>query len=480
MNKHQVFISSVQKEFKAERRAIKDFVSRDPLCSKYFEVFLFEDVPATGKRPDKVFLDEVKNSSIYVGLFGSDYGLQDAKGLSSTEREFNCAADEDISRLVFIKDSPEKRHPQMAKLIRKAEKELVRRRFSSIPDLTAHVYSGLVQFLEDCGDLRTMPFDAAPCRGATLGDISEENVRWFLEIARAERKFALDKKMSVQQVLTHLDLLHQGTPVHAAILLFGKKPQRFRELISAEVKCLHFHGVEVQKPIPSYQIYKGTVFEQVDQAVDFVLGKLNRSVTPGKHVASDVAYEIPKFAVREAIVNAVAHRDYTSNAGVQVMLFADRLEVWNPGRLPAPLTLERLRREHPSIPHNPLVSDSLFLTHYIEKVGTGTLDVIKLCRQAGLPAPEFEQRSGQFVLTIWLDQLTEKKLASLNLNERQIAAVRHVKEKGRITNTEHQEINRVSKPTATRDLAELVKKKVFQQQGVVGKGTIYIVNPNGS
>ena len=95
---------------------------------------------------------------------------------------------------------------------------------------------------------------------------------------------------------------------------------------------MHFHGTEVQKPIPSYQTYRGTLFEQVDEAVDFVLGKLDRTVTPSKTaVASDVSYEIPKMVIREAIVNAVAHRDYTSNAGVQVMLFADRLEIWNRG-----------------------------------------------------------------------------------------------------------------------------------------------------
>ncbi len=321
MEKHKVFISSVQKEFKAERRAIKDFVSRDPLCRRYFEVFLFEDSSARGRRPDKVYLDEVKNSSVYIGLLGNEYGPQDSKGISSTEREYQCTAGEDITRLVFVKDSDRKRHPKMETLIRKVEKQLVRRRFGGISDLTAHVYAGLVQFLEDSGDLRTMSFDAAPCRGASLAAISEKKVRWFLETARVARKFALDENTPVKQALTHLDLLHEGKPTHAALMLFAARPQKFYSLISAEVKCLHFHGVEVCKPIPSYQIYDGDVFEQVDQAVDFVMAKLNRSVTPSKtSVASDVAYDIPKFAVREAIVNAVAHRDYVSHAGVQVML----------------------------------------------------------------------------------------------------------------------------------------------------------------
>lgn len=475
MKKYKVFISSVQKEFKTERRAIKDFVSSDPLCRRYFEVFLFEDSPVRGRRPDKVYLDAVKKSSIYIGLFGNEYGPQDSKGISSTEHEYHCAEAEDITRLAFVKDSDRKRHPKMEKLIRKAEKQLVRRRFAGISDLTAHIYAGLVQFLEDNGDLRTMPFDAAPCQGASLADISEKKVRWFLETARAERKFALDKNTPVKQALTHLDLLHEGKPTHAALMLFSTRPQKFYSLISAEVKCLHFYGVEVCKPIPSYQIYDGNIFEQVDQAVDFVMGKLNRSVTPSKiSVASDVAYDIPKFAVREAIVNAVVHRDYVSHAGVQVMLFADRLEVWNPGHLPEALTFERLRHEHPSIPHNPLISNALFLTHYIERAGSGTLDMIALCRKAGLLAPDFEQRGNQFVLTIWLDQLTEKKLASLNLNERQIVAVRHVKEKGAITNREYRLLNNISDESARRDLVVLLKKKIFKVRGK-GRSLSYIL-----
>ena len=478
--KYKIFISGVQKELKIERRAIKDFIFNDPLCRRYFEAFLFEDIAATGRRPDKVYLNEIKKSAVYIGLFANEYGAQNARGVSSTEDEFDYATVLNISRLVFIRNTDGKRHPKMAKLISKAERQLVRRRFSGISDLTAYVYAGLVQFLEDSGDLHTMPFDAAPCRGAKITDISEENIIQFLETARTERKFSLDKKTPVRQALTHLDLLHEGKPTHAAVLLFGAAPQKFYSLISAEVKCVHFHGVEVLKPIPSYQIYKGSVFEQVDQAVDFVLAKLNRSVSPGKTAASDVAYEIPKLVVREAIVNAIAHRDYLSNAAVQVVLFADRLEVWNPGKLPVGLTLDGLRREHPSIPHNPLICNSLFLAHYIEKAGTGTLDMITLCRKTGLAAPDFEQRGNQFVLTIWLDRVTEKKISSLNLNERHIKVVHYIKEHGHITNIMFQKIAGISKPTATRDLAELVRKGIIEKIGITGRGTIYRLKRKGS
>lgn len=171
--------------------------------------------------------------------------------------------------------------------------------------------------------------------------------------------------------------------------------------MTSEVKCLHFHGTQVQKPIPSYQVYKGTVFELVDQAVDFVMSKIDRSVgTRAQGPQAPVKYELPGQAVAEAIVNAVAHRDYASNASVQVMLFSDRLEVWNPGHLPPPLTPESLRRPHASIPRNPLIAEPLFLARYIEKAGTGTLDMISLCKADGLPTPQFRQDGGQFIQTL--------------------------------------------------------------------------------
>ena len=142
--------------------------------------------------------------------------------------------------------------------------------------------------------------------------------------------------------------------------------------MSSEVRCAHYHGTEVAKPIPSYQVYKCTVFELVDQAVDFVLSKIYRSIgTRAESARAPRTYEIPAEVVTEAIVNAVAHCDYTDNGSVQVMLFADRVEVRNPGRLPTTLTLEKLREAHSSVPGNPLLAESLYLTEYIETDGNG-------------------------------------------------------------------------------------------------------------
>lgn len=401
MNKTILFISSVQKELAAERLAVRDFVRGDPLLRRFFEVFLFEDLPASDRRADQVYLEQVERCGVYIGLFGREYGAEDAGGLSPAEREFDRASAKAKPRLVFVKGQDDKgRHPKMLALIRKAGAQLIRRRFVAIADLTAAVYASLVKYLEQTGGLRTKPFDASACPDAVLSDLSREKLAEFLAVARTERGYAIGPRTPTAKALAHLNLLDSGKPSHAAVLLFGKQPQRF--LLTSEIKCLHFHGTEVLKPIPSYHIYKGTIFELVDQAADFVMSKINRAVIPQENrPASLIEYELPYKAVREAIVNAVAHRDYTSNASVQVMLFADRLEIRNPGELPPPLTIEGLRVPHASIPHNPLIAESVFLATYAEKAGSGILDMIALCRTAGVRTPSFYQSGGQFVQTLW-------------------------------------------------------------------------------
>jgi ATP-dependent DNA helicase RecG len=395
----RLFISSVQKEFAEERAALRDFLRGDALLRRFFEAFLFEEVPAADRRADDVYLDEVERCDVYLGLFGNEYGFEDAQGIAPTQREFELATRRHKHRFIFVKGADDKqKHPKMRALIRQAGNELIRRRFVSAAELIGAVYAALVQYLEDRELIRTGPFDAAPCPKATLADLDPERIAWFLREARRARGFPLPEEATPQELLTHLNLLNDGRPSHAAVLLFGKQPQRF--LISSEVKCAHFHGTEVAKPIPSYQVYKGTVFALVDQAVDFVMSKINLRVsTRAAGPQAPVAYEIPREVVAEAIVNAVAHRDYTSKGSVQVMLFADRLEVWNPGALPLSLTLEMLREAHGSVPGNPLLAEPLYLTKYIERMGTGTRDMIRRCREIGLPEPEFSVKDG-FVTTI--------------------------------------------------------------------------------
>lgn len=237
--------------------------------------------------------------------------------------------------------------------------------------------------------LQTGRFDATICKSAAFTDISEKAVVSFVRLARRARQFPLGEETPIEDILTHLQLIGNEGVTNAAVQLFGKDPQRFS--IGSQVRCAHFHGTEIEKPIPSLQVFGGTLFNQVDSAEDFVLSKINMSVgTRAQSVRAPRTYEIPVEVIREVIVNAVVHRDFTSAGNVQIMLFADRLEIWNPGRLPPSLSVEKLREPHCAVPANPLLAECMFLAKYIEHMGTGTLDMIRRCKEAGLPEPEFK------------------------------------------------------------------------------------------
>ncbi|MCP4602094.1 MAG: DUF4062 domain-containing protein [Proteobacteria bacterium] len=470
----KIFISSVQDEFKKIRRDLKAFLLGDAVLRRFIsEVFLFEEMPARDRRADQVFLKEVERCDIYLGIFGNEYGYEDKNGVSPTEHEYKHATRHGKIRLVYVWGTDDKkRHPKMKKLVQKAGNELIRRRIEDVSALFAEVYAGLVDYLDSVGALRIPPFDTSVCDDAGLKNLSRKRIDWFLETARRERGFPLKPNTTTKALLTHLNLLDSAKPCNAAVLLFGANPQRFHR--TAETKCIHCHGMQYRRPFASLQVYSGDLFDQADQARDFVLAKINRAIgTRAAGITAPATYELPPDAVGEAIVNAIAHRDYHSNASVEVRLFADRLEVWNPGALPGTLTLDSLRNDHPSIPYNPLLAESLYLTRYIERVGSGTQAMISLCREAGLPEPEFEQREGSFVITLWRDWLTKEVLAGYNLNDRQRKVIDLLKIHGKITNSKYQEEFSVAKRTASLDLSELVAYELVEKIGTTGKGVHY-------
>jgi predicted HTH transcriptional regulator len=485
-NRYRLFVSSVQKELASERRAVKDFVTHDPLLGRFIsDVFLFEDIPAGDRKPDDIYLAEVKACDIYIAIFGNEYGWKNDAGKSPTELEFEHATKTHRERLIFVKGDDDKaRAPEMADLVRRAGSQVTRRRFSDIPNLIREVYASLVESLEQRGAIRSTPFDGSICEGATLRDLDNIAIADFVETAEAAGRLKLKGSRASKAVLQNFNLLRDGSPTNAAVLLFGKDPRRFFNNI--QVHCFHFHGTEKLKPIASQQPYEGRLIEVIDDAVEFVLGKIDRHVgTRAKSAQAPVTFEIPRPVILEAIVNAVAHRDYRSSGFVQVIVFADRMEVWNPGELPPGLTPELLREPHGPMPRNPLIAEPLYRVKYVEKAGTGTTDMIADCRKAGLPEPDFEQRGPYFVVTLWRDWLTEDVIVSLGLNDRQQRALSHLKTLGRIGNSQYQALLGVAKRTAHRDLMDLVVKGVLEKVGTTGKGAAYtlrkgaINGPNG-
>lgn len=406
--KKEIFISSVQSEFAEERRMLAEYIRQDALFSRYFEPFLFEEQPAQNKSAQKAYLDAAARADIYLLLMGERYGNEDAHGMSPTEREYDTATTNGIYRLAFLKKIAHRETKESA-FKRKIEQSITRNpvQFKSFEELRTHVYAALIHYLSVKGVLADGPYDSVINPLASIKDLDREKIRWFVGVAREKRRFPLQySEENIHTILSSLHLIGDNEGItNAALLLFAHDVQKW--FPSATVKCAQFYGTRVEKPILSQQIYDGNVFEVVDKAVDFVLSRINARVGERTQSAQvDVNYELPIPAVTEAIVNAIVHRDYASTGSVQVMLFKDRLEVWNPGHLPKGVTIVKLNEEHESIPVNPTLARPVYLAGYIEQLGTGTTDLINHCLDLGLKRPEFRQDEN-FVSVIWRDKTGE-------------------------------------------------------------------------
>jgi hypothetical protein len=239
MAKMIVFISSVQKEFAEDRKKLADYLRSDALIGQFFEPFIFENLPADDQSPDHLYFDTVSRCEIYLGLFGADYGFENEKGISPTELEYNLASKENKFRLIFIKsDEPTKVNPKMQDLIRKASSQVTRKRFNSFAELQANVYSALVTFLVQRKYIAHAPFDARINTDTSLSDINDLKVATFVTNARIKRGFPLPEGSSTKDILVHLNLIQDGIPTNASILLFGNNPQKW--VLSSVVKCAQF------------------------------------------------------------------------------------------------------------------------------------------------------------------------------------------------------------------------------------------------
>ncbi len=317
----------------------------------------------------------------------------------------------------------------------------------------------VIAFAQHAGLIR---FDNKIC-SAQLEDMDEAALGKFLRRALAERRLEIDPSLPGAELLDKLDLRQEGRLTHAAALLFAKEPQRFA--LQAEVRCARFKGTESQVFI-DMKVLRGNVVDLIDNAEKFVMNHIRLAAEVVDFLREE-KWEYPLEALREAITNAICHRDYFSTANVHVSIYDDRLEIWNPGALPPELTIAALKRPHNSIPRNPLIARALFLIKYIEHWGTGTERIIKETLAHGLPEPEFSLRDGG-VLVVF--KKAEAFLASLN--ERQRKAWGYLRSHGSISQTLYAELCNCGETTAKRDLREMLAKGLIKKEGKARK-TLY-------
>ena len=201
-----------------------------------------------------------------------------------------------------------------------------------------------------------------------------------------------------------------------------------------------------------------------------------------KYLLSNIKYEgihrrdiieYPHEALREAVINALIHRDYSSTSQIQIRVYPDKLMIMNAGKLPPEVPVEKLKANHLSKPRNTLLAEVFHSAGFIELWGQGTIKIMDNCLEQGLPEPDFNEENGVMTVTFHKDTWNEEHLKSLGLNNRQIKAVMYVKRYGKITSRKIQELFSVSRKSATRDLVYLTEKGILVSSGRKGAGAFY-------
>ncbi len=227
-------------------------------------------------------------------------------------------------------------------------------------------------------------WDDAPMAGVGVMDLDRRAIDAFHRLAAASGRLPRDVlDESDSEVVERLNLREGARLKRAALLLFHPAPDRFfRE---ACVKVGYFRGAELL----FQDVIEGDLFTQVDRTVDLLYTKYTRALVSYRGVHRVETFPVPAEAMREAVVNAVIHRDYTRPAPVQIRVYDDRIMLWNPGRLPEGWSLERLTGTHPSQPCNPVVANAFFRAGLIEAWGRGIQRIIEGCEAVGSPLPRW-------------------------------------------------------------------------------------------
>ncbi len=267
-------------------------------------------------------------------------------------------------------------------------------------------------------------------------------------------------------------------PTYAGLLLFGHNPQAF--LPQARLLLARYPGTSSTEE-PLREEAGGTLPEQLRQAEAFLQAHMRRGRFRIEEERVEVT-EYPLEAVHEALVNAVAHRDYSVQGDmVRVLMFRDRLEIYSPGRLPGPVTVENIRQER--FLRNPALARVLAEMSLLRQVGYGMSCIFARMEEAHLPAPELRETRAGFLLTFYGPgslapgeiPTDPQALARLGLNERQVQALLYTAERGRITSRELQELcPEVSGETLRRDLADLISRGLLLKIGE-RRATYYIL-----
>ncbi len=324
---------------------------------------------------------------------------------------------------------------------------------------------------KSAGDL-----EAEAVAGAARADLDDGVIAEYVEKRQQRQRRALSQ--TPDELLREIGALDErGLPTHSGILLFGKNPQHF--IPQSGLVFVKFIGTEPrgEEGLAGYgrrEEVAGPLARIIEGAWKIVWEEMNVGAVV-KGLERQEISEYPPFAVREALVNSVCHRDYRlKGRRIEIRMYTDRMEVISPGGLPGFITVDNIVEEHFS--RNPRLVAGLFQWGYIEELGLGIDRMIEDMVQAGHPPPKF--KAAPYAFTVTLYNARERKATpkwETVMNERQARAVTFIRENGRITNRDYQQLcPDVSPETLRLDLSDLVDRGVLLKIGAK-KGTYYVL-----
>mgnify|MGYP000021250033 CR=1 FL=1 len=273
---------------------------------------------------------------------------------------------------------------------------------------------------------------------------------------------------TAEHLLEDLRLIDEesGLLTRAAVLLFHPDPEKY--VRGAFIKIGFFNSVK--EDLMFQDEIHGPIMEQIDKTLELLKTKYLVYRISYSGASRKETLQFPEEAVRESLMNAIAHKDYSDGTPIQISVYPDHIVFWNPGQLPQDWNVERLLKKHPSKPHNPSIANTMFRSGDIESWGRGYTRILEAVSEYKLLPPTIDVLSG-LMITYYTN--VNDQLQSLDYDQRQIAIVEHTVNNGKITNSDVQKLLNVSKATAFRILTSL--SEILEVHGSTGKGTYYTI-----
>jgi len=316
-------------------------------------------------------------------------------------------------------------------------------------------------------------WDEQICKEAKLDDIDKKKITWYLKQRENARNISRKIKIPTNKLLQNIKALKGARPTNAGILFFGKFPQKF--FPNARLRLVRFKGTKITHPTLDTIDCEGTIWEMINMTEDFIRKNIRLlSERTEKSFRRETKFEYPIKALREAIINALIHRDYLETADVRVFIFDNRFEVISPGTFPNGISPKNPMHK----PVNKTLCQLIYDIGFIEKYGSGIYMMRELSKKWDNKKPYYKLHPIEtkiiFESQIKGSTFIEEDILE-GLNERQKNALGYLEIKTNINRRLYCEINDVKKSVAHEELKSMIDKNLIKQIGK-GRATFYILS----